>query len=66
MLQSTLPLHPGASVVIHTKLQAGKLNLELENVSNRCGPRNVGRIFKEGNNPSLVIHYARKIGTTTI
>ena len=45
-------------MVIPIRLQDGKLNLELENVSNRCGPGNVGRIFKEGNNPSLVIHYA--------
>lgn len=58
MLQSALPLQPGASVVIPVRLQAGQLNLELDNVGNRNGPGNVGRIFKEGNSPSLVIHYA--------
>ena len=30
-------------------------------MSNRNGPGNVGRIFKQGNNSSLVIHYARKL-----
>eukprot|EP01018_Ginkgo_biloba_P039779 Gb_03735 [translate_table: standard] len=61
ILQSALPLQPGASVVIPFRLKAGQLNLEAENV-NKTIPGNGGRISREGGSPTLVIHYA---GTST-
>ncbi|KAH9296935.1 hypothetical protein KI387_028617, partial [Taxus chinensis] len=58
VLQSALPLQPGASVVIPVRLQAGQLNMETENVSNKLISGNAGRASKDGSSPTLVIHYA--------
>ncbi|XP_057834819.1 trafficking protein particle complex II-specific subunit 120 homolog isoform X2 [Cryptomeria japonica] len=58
VLQSALPLQPGASVVITVRLQAGQLNLETENVSTKIVSGNAGRSSKDGSGPTLVIHYS--------
>lgn len=59
MLKSCLPLKPGAQVMLPITLKAWQLNMsDPDTLSGRSGWGSTGRHFKDGNSPSLVIHYA--------
>ncbi|XP_031372555.1 trafficking protein particle complex II-specific subunit 120 homolog isoform X2 [Punica granatum] len=58
-LKSSLPLKPGAQVTVPVTLKAWQLSMsDPDTVSGRSGLGSTGRHFKDGNSPTLVIHYA--------
>ncbi|KAK4755866.1 hypothetical protein SAY87_009623 [Trapa incisa] len=62
MLKAFLPLKPGAQVMLPITLKAWQLNMsDPDTLSGRNGLGSTGQHFKDGNSPSLVIHYSGPI-----
>lgn len=59
VLQSALPLKPGAEIVLPVTIKAWQLGLvDPDNAPGKNSSGNVGRLSKDGSSPMLVIHYA--------